>query len=73
MALSEQQQAELEFTTEQNRIHLEAEVRRSRNDLIRLAKEVLFENDRCKELSERGVSVEDIIATATKLENYIKQ
>jgi hypothetical protein len=71
--LTPQQLADLEFTRQQTSMHLDAEVRRSRNDLIRLAKEVLFENDRSKELSERGVSVDDIIATATKFENYIKQ
>jgi len=71
--LTPQQLADLEFSRQQSSIHLEAEIRRSRNELIRLAKEVLFENDRSKELSERNVSVDDIIATATKFENYIKQ
>ena len=72
MELTPEQLATLEFARQQSDIHTEAELRKNRNELIRIAKEVLFENDRCKELSERGVTVEDIIATATKLENYIK-
>jgi hypothetical protein len=67
MALTDDQQFQLELENARNANLMELEARRAKLDAIRLAKETLLENARNQPVDERGVSAEDIIAFAEKL------
>jgi hypothetical protein len=77
MALTAEQQAEIDFTEAQqagNRSHqLAMEQLRIKMDAVRLAKETLIENDRSKPADERGVSASDITTFAAALNTYVNQ
>jgi hypothetical protein len=66
MALTAEQQEQLDFQKAQNAYF-------QKTEFIRLAKDVLLEADRNKPVDERGVTAEDIIAFATTLNNYANQ
>ena len=66
MALTAEQLAQIEFDKAVQATH-------RKMDLVRLAKEVLVENDRSKPAEERGVSAADITAFATELNAYVNQ
>jgi len=54
-------------------IDLGMEQRRAKLEAVRLAKEILMENDRNKPTAERGVVASDVTAFADDLINYINQ
>ena len=64
MALTAEQQAQIEFDNAMQKVHRKME-------LIRLAKEVLVENARVKSVDERDVTAADITAFADTLLTYI--
>ena len=66
MALTAEQQAQIDYENA-----LQATNRKM--ELIRLAKDVLVENDRSKPADERGVSASDITSFATALNTYVNQ
>ena len=66
MALTAEQQAQVEYDKESQKGH-------QKLDLIRLSKEILLENDRIKPVEERGISAEQVIAFADELYAYISQ
>jgi len=75
MALTVEQQAQIEY-----QIALEAprrdydtgvESRRTRLELIRLAKETLIENNRNKPVDDREIAAADITTFAENLNTYI--
>lgn len=76
MDLTPEQQAQLalqEAIESPRRAHEAAmEKRRSRLEMIRLAKETLIENSRNKPTDSRDVLAEDIKEFASKLEAYIE-
>jgi hypothetical protein len=71
MALSDQQQSDLEFQTAQQTITGLNDAKRNRLELTRLAKEILAENDRNKTIDSRGFTADDVIAEATKLIAFV--
>ena len=86
MALTPEQEAQIEFQTASSaasneaqrqldvdrRTHeLELESRRARLELLKTAKEVLIENKRNLPVSEREVSDSDITTFATSLESFL--
>ena len=64
MALTAEQQAQIDFDNEMQKVHRKME-------LIRLAKEVVLENARVKSVDERDVTAADITAFADTLLTYI--
>jgi hypothetical protein len=71
MALTEQQQIDLEFQTAQQTVSRLNDAQRNRLELTRLAKEILAENDRNKAIDSRGFTADDVIAEATKLIAFV--
>ena len=71
MALSDQQQSDLEFQTAQQAVSRLNDAQRNRLELTRLAKEILAENDRNKAIDSRGFTADDVIAEATKLIAFV--
>jgi hypothetical protein len=95
MALTAEQQAEIQLEIDKNKFRLEAELaagiavkeaerdttrrshdtaneqRRNKMELVRLAKEVLIENNRSKPVDSRDLSASDITAYAQSLLNYV--
>ena len=95
MALTAEQQAEIQLEIDKNKFRLEAELaagiavkeaerdttrrsqetaneqRRNKMELVRLAKEVLIENNRSKPVDSRDLSAADITAYAQSLLNYV--
>ena len=69
MALQLANQLETENLRHANQMAVEA--RRSRLEVIRLAKETLIENARNKPVEESAVSAADIIVFAQELTNYV--
>lgn len=72
--LNAQREAERK-AEEQARIEreLKNELRKTRLEVVRLAKETLIENNRHKAVDERDVSAEDITAFADVLFNYTNE
>ena len=66
MALTAEQQAQIEFDNASRAVDRKMEA-------IRLARDVLMENDRNKPVEERGVSAADITTFADSILNYITQ
>lgn len=66
MAITAEQQAQIEFDNASRAVDRKMEA-------IRLARDVLMENDRNKPVEERGVSAQDITAFADSILNYITQ
>lgn len=77
MALTTEQQQQLEYeiavTTARMEAETSREAQRNRFELTRIAKEVLIENARVKPADSRDVSAADIIAFATALDNFVNQ
>lgn len=67
MALTPEQQNQLDFQKEQSKI----DTIQKKLDLVRIAKDVLTENDRNKPVGERGVTAQDITTMAETLKTYI--
>ena len=95
MALTAEQQAEIQLDIDKQKFRLDAEItagiaakeaqrdaarrsqdtaneqRRNKMELVRLAKEVLIENNRSKPVDSRDLSAADITAYAQSLLNYV--
>jgi ATP-dependent protease HslVU (ClpYQ) ATPase subunit len=95
MALTAEQQAEIQLEIDKNKFRLEAELaagivtkeaereiarrsheiaieqKRNKMELVRLAKEVLVENNRSKPVDSRDISADDITDFAQSLINYV--
>ena len=66
MALTPEQQAQVDYDNAIRSVE-------RRMEAIRLAKEILLENDRNKPVGERGVSAADITAFAQAIQQYTNQ
>ena len=66
MALTPEQQAQIDYDNAIRAVE-------RRMEAIRLAKEVLLENDRNKPVGERGVTAADITAFAQAIQQYTNQ
>jgi hypothetical protein len=66
MALTQEQIDTIEFQKAQQALG-------TRMETIRLAKEVLMENDRNKPVGDRGITAADITAFAQSIEQYVNQ
>ena len=73
MALTQEQLDQIEFQKAQADIHKLAEQARVRLELIRLAKDVLSENDRNKPVGDRGITASDITTMADSFATYINK
>lgn len=95
MALTAEQQSEIQLEIDKQKFRLDAEItagiaakeaqrdaarrsqdianeqRRNKMELVRLAKEVLIENNRSKPVDSRDLSADDITAFAQSLLNYV--
>lgn len=71
MALTEDQQFQLDMENTRHANQMAAEIKRIRFDTVRLAKETLIENARNKPVGEGEVTAEDIIAFADKLTAHV--
>ena len=71
MALTTDQQDQIEFATAMATANSANEVRRARLEAVRLAKETLIENARSKSVDERDVTAADIATFAAALTAYI--
>ena len=96
MALTAEQQAEIQLEIDKQKFRLDAEItagiaakeaqrdaarrsqdianeqRRNKMELVRLAKEVLIENNRSKPVDSRDLSADDITAYAQSLLIYVE-
>ena len=66
MALTPEQQQQLEFE------NISRAVER-RMETVRIARDILMENDRNKPVGERGITAADITAFAQTLQQYVVQ
>ena len=66
MALTQEQLDQLEFNKAQSAANVKMEA-------IRLARDILMENDRNKPVGERGLTAADITAFAQSIEQYVNQ
>lgn len=73
MALTPEQQNQIEFQAAQSAANQNNEMKSRRMEAIRIAREVLAENDRNKPVGERGVTAQDITTFAESLVTYINQ
>ena len=71
MALTTEQQDQIEFAAAMAQANSLMETKRARLEAIRLAKETLIENARSKAVDSRDVSADDITAFATTLTAYV--
>lgn len=71
MALTAEQQAQVELTAAMAQANAAAEGKRARLEAVRLAKETLIENARSKSVGERDVTAADITTFAAALTAYI--
>jgi len=71
MALTEDQINQIEFQKAQYEANAAADKFRHRLELMRMAKEMVLENDRNKAVGERGISSDDITAEVAKLEAFL--
>jgi hypothetical protein len=65
MALTAEQQAQLEYDNVARAVD-------RRMEAVRLARDILMENDRNKPTGERGISATDLTTFADAIVNYIK-
>ena len=66
MALTSEQLDQLEF-------HKASQAVSNKMECIRIAKDVLLENDRNKPVGDRGITVADITVFAQALQQYVSQ
>jgi hypothetical protein len=71
MALTEDQQFQIDLENARHANQMAAEQKRTRLEAVRLAKETLIENARNKPAEEAGVSAAEITAFAQELTNYV--
>ena len=71
MALTTEQQDQLEFATAMANATAGGEQKRARLEAVRLAKETLIENARSKPVDERDITATDITTFAAALTAYI--
>ncbi len=71
MALTTEQQDQVDFAAALAQANAVVEVKRARLEAVRLAKETLIENARSKSIDARDVAAADIIAFADTLVVYI--
>jgi DNA-binding ferritin-like protein (Dps family) len=75
MALTPEQQEQVEFQTAMTNINSQSQMalqaRQAKLETVRLAKEVLLENARSKPVESREVTAADITAFAAALESHI--
>ena len=64
MALTAEQQAQLEFDRAQRTLD-------NKMEAIRIARDILMENDRNKAVGDRGIDVSDVTTFADTLLTYI--
>lgn len=72
MALTAEQQFQMDMETARYNNMLAAEAKRAKLEAVRLAKETLVENARSKPVDSRDVSAADITNFAQVLVNYIE-
>ena len=65
MALTAEQQAQIEYDNAARAVD-------RRMEAVRLARDILMENDRNKPTGERGISAADVTTFADAIVNYIK-
>jgi hypothetical protein len=68
MALTEEQLNQIEFQKAQ-----QASNNNDRMEAVRLARDILMENDRNKPTGERGITASDVTAFADTLLTYVTQ
>lgn len=73
MALTPEQQAQIDFQTAMTAVNAANENKTRRLEAVRIAKETLLENARSKPVDARDVSAADITAFADSLIQYINQ
>ena len=73
MALTVEQQQQLEWQQAQASINAVSDLKQRRMEAIRIAQAVLAENDRNKPVGERGITASDITTFAESLVTYINQ
>ena len=66
MALTAEQQAQIEYDNAFRAVD-------RRMEAVRLARDILMENDRNKPTGERGISASDVTTFADALVNYVNQ
>ena len=66
MALTQEQQDQLAFQKAQQALN-------NKMEAVRIARDVLMENDRNKLVGDRGISAADITAFAQTIEQYVNQ
>jgi hypothetical protein len=71
MALTTEQQDQIEFSAALAQANAVTETKRARLEAVRLAKETLIENARSKAVGERDVTAADITTFAAALTAYI--
>jgi len=71
MALTAEQQNQLEYMQATQAIQSASDLQRHKLEMVRLAKDILSENDRNKNVGERGFGASEITSLATELVTYI--
>lgn len=71
MALTNEQQFQIDLENTRHANQLAAEQKRTRLEAVRLAKETLIENARNKPIDNRDVTAADITAFADALTTYV--
>ena len=71
MALTAEQQFQMDMETTRNANQMAMEAKRTKLETVRLAKETLIENARSKPVDARDVTAADITAFAAALEAHI--
>jgi hypothetical protein len=71
MALDPQQQFQIDMENTRNANQVAVEQKRTRLEVIRLAKETLIENARYKSTEEAGVTATEITVFADELNTYV--
>ena len=66
MAITAEQQAQIEFDNASRAVD-------RRMEAVRLARDILMENDRNKPTGERGITASDVTAFADTLLTYVTQ
>jgi len=66
MALTQEQQDQLAFQKAQQVVN-------NKMEAVRIARDVLMENDRNKPVGDRGIAAADITAFAQTIEQYVNQ
>lgn len=66
MALTQEQQDQLAFQKASQAVN-------NKMEAVRIARDVLMENDRNKPVGDRGIAAADITAFAQTIEQYVNQ